>query len=196
MEDADVSEAPEEQQSQPESEAASAVARASISATACAPMPAPMPKSAREPTTASATTSHIHPLAPNESMPPRARTTPLTVQSGPAMRCAVSHSSLVLRTSGTRMPITPFPGNFPAHPRPPTMMKSAARINSSAVTAIISASVVGWGDVANLWSKNVALDDVSVVNPSTTATAIVGPTPVWWTFLPKNMLRLFSPPTQ
>ncbi|WP_314941003.1 hypothetical protein [Corynebacterium durum] len=41
-----------------------------------------------------------------------------------------------------------------------------------------------------------ALDDVSVVNPSTTATAIVGPTPVWWTFLPKNMLRLFSPPTQ
>ena len=39
-----------------------------------------------------------------------------------------------------------------------------------------------------------ALDDVSVVNPSTTATAIVGPTPVWWTFLPKNMPRLFFAP--
>ena len=39
-----------------------------------------------------------------------------------------------------------------------------------------------------------AFDDVSVVNPSTTATAIVGPTPVWSTFLPKNMLRLFFAP--
>ena len=39
-----------------------------------------------------------------------------------------------------------------------------------------------------------ALDDVSVVNPSTTATAIVGPNPVWWTFLPKNMPRLFYAP--
>ena len=39
-----------------------------------------------------------------------------------------------------------------------------------------------------------ALDDVSVVNPSTTATAIIGPIPVWWTFLPKNMPRLFFAP--
>jgi len=39
-----------------------------------------------------------------------------------------------------------------------------------------------------------ALDDVSVVNPSTTSTAIIGPTPVWLDVLTeKHAATVFSP---
>ena len=127
---------------------------ASTSAAARAPKLPPTEMLTSPAMTATATSIHIHPYAINAKAAPMAKATAASTQKGPVTRWAWRQVDSCLRTSGTRSPMTPLPGSFPAVARTPGM-RSATVNTIRSIPMIVFMELVSENGPLGLCASNI-----------------------------------------